>query len=260
MANIETVKSFWDNRPCNIRHSTKEFGTKEYFEEVAKRKYFVEPHILQFAEFDKWQNKNVLEIGCGIGTAAVDFVTNKANYTGVDISEKSIEIAKKRFDLYNLKGNLISHDCEKLTEVVNVSGDKKFDLVYSFGVIHHTPNPKNIIKEIKKLIKEDGELRIMLYAKNSWKNFMIEFGYDQPEAQNGCPIAYTYNEDDVKNLLEGFEVTSITQDHIFPYVVEKYINYEYEFQPWFKAMPIEMFHQLEKKLGWHMLIKAKPIF
>jgi hypothetical protein len=61
-------------------------------------------------------------------------------------------------------------------------------------------------------------------------------------------------------LLKGqFEATDIGQDHIWPFVVEKYIKYEYELQPWFKAMPPEMFDGLQKHLGWHMLIKAKPV-
>ena len=53
---------------------------------------------------------------------------------------------------------------------------------------------------------------------------MIEVGFDQPEAQSGCPIALTYTHDDVLTLLDaaGFSVVSITQEHIFPYVIEKY--------------------------------------
>ena len=89
---------------------------------------------------------------------------------------------------------------------------------------------------------------------------MIEGGFDQPEAQRGCPIATTYTEDMVRDLYKGlFEVTSISQAHIFPFVIEKYVNYEYELQPWFKAMPREMFAALERRLGWHMLITAKPL-
>ena len=97
----------------------------------------------------------------------------------------------------------------------------------------------------------------MLYAKNSWKDIMIEAGIDQPEAQFGCPIANTYSHKEIRQILNDFEIISISQEHIFPYVIEKYVKYEYELQPWFKAMPKEMFRALEKRLGWHTLIAAR---
>lgn len=86
---------------------------------------------------------------------------------------------------------------------------------------------------------------------------MIEAGFDQPEAQSGCPVAFTYTTDDVKRLLEGYEVLDIKQDHIFPFVIEKYVKYEYEVVPWFSSMPKELFAALEKSLGWHLLITAR---
>lgn len=61
---MEKIYNYWNSSPCNIKHSTKEIGTKEYFDEVEHKKYFVEPHILTFADFAKWKNKKVLEIGC----------------------------------------------------------------------------------------------------------------------------------------------------------------------------------------------------
>ncbi len=70
---IGTVREYWDRRPCNIRHSNKKKNTKEYFDEVEKKKYYVEPHIPKFTEFNKYKGKKVLEIGCGIGTDSINF-------------------------------------------------------------------------------------------------------------------------------------------------------------------------------------------
>ena len=256
-ATIEDVAAYWNSRPCNIRHSTKAVGTREYFNDVEARKYFVEPHIPGFAQFERWKGKRVLEVGCGLGTDAVNFVRAGAIYSAIDLSEKSLELARKRFEVFGLQGDLRAYDAERLSEAVPAH---EFDLVYSFGVLHHTPSPEKVIREMRKVIKPSGEIRLMLYAKNSWKNFMIEGGWDQPEAQSGCPVAFTYTRDEVRALLAqgGFEAIKIWQDHIFPYVTDKYIKYEYEPQPWFREMPKEMFSFLQKKLGWHTLIVGKP--
>jgi len=253
-ATIEEVKKFWNDRPCNIKHSSKEIGTLDYFNEVTKKKFFVENHILHFTKFPRWEDKKVLEIGCGLGTVGINFPFNGADYTGVELSEESLEIAKQRFSLYNQQGRFYLGNAEELSSFVPV---ETYDLIYSFGVIHHSPHPEKIVSEIKKYMNEDSVLKIMLYAKDSWKNYMIEAGLDQPEAQYGCPIANTYTKEDVVELLDGYEVLSIEQDHIFPYQIEPYKKGEYVKQPWFDVMPPEMFRSLEKNLGWHLLITAK---
>ena len=253
---IQTVQSFWNARPCNIRHSTQPIGTKEYFDEVEKRKYFVEPHIPGFAQFERWRGKKVLEVGCGIGTDTISFARAGANVTAVDLSDESLKLAKQRAKIFGLDDKICFYqaNAEELSLRVPIEA---YDLVYSFGVIHHTPNPSQAIAQIKRYMSAASELRLMLYAKNSWKNIMIEANYDQPEAQTGCPIAFTYTADQVKSLLAGFNVLEIRQDHIFPFVVEKYVKYEYEIVPWFASMPKDMFAALEKSLGWHMLITAR---
>ncbi len=253
-AELDDVRDYWNRRPCNIRHSTAEIGTREYFDQVEARKYMVEPHIPAFADFENWRGKRVLEIGCGLGTDATNFARAGADYTGFELSSASLELTKKRFDVFGLKGTFYLGNAEQLADVVPA---QKFDLIYSFGVIHHTPNPANVIEQAKSYLTPDSEFRLMLYAKNSWKAAMIDAGFDQPEAQSGCPIAFTYTPDEVRALMTGYDVTAIDQDHIFPYVIEKYLKYEYELQPWFATMPKEMFRALEQHFGWHLLIKGR---
>src|SRR5258708_18541766 len=93
---IRRVEEYWNARPCNIRHSRQPVGSRAYFDEVEERKYSVESHIPAFAEFPRWRGRRVLEIGCGIGTDTVSFARNGARVTSVDLSEKSLELARQR--------------------------------------------------------------------------------------------------------------------------------------------------------------------
>jgi len=254
---IATVQEYWDNRPCNIRHSKKELGSKDYFDEVEKRKYFVEPHIPKFAQFEMWSGKRVLEVGCGIGTDAINFVRAGANYTGIDVSQKSLDLTQRRLEVFGLNGRLLHANVEELSS--HLSGET-FDLIYSFGVLHHTPSSSSALKQLIALSHAGTELRIMVYASRSWKAALIDAGLEQPEAQAGCPIANTYSREEISALLEseGFSVIDVNQDHIFPYQVEPYKNHEYILEQHFAAMAPGFFASLEKVLGWHLLVKAIP--
>ena len=104
-------------------------------------------------------------------------------------------------------------------------------------MIHHSPHPEKILSEIKKYMNENSVLKIMLYAKDSWKNYMIDSGLDQPEDQYGCPIANTYTKQDVIELLDDMRFSPSIRIHIFPYQIEQYKRGEYVKQPWFESMP-----------------------
>ena len=188
-ADLNAVRDYWNRRPCNLRHSQAEIGSKAYFDQVEARKYMVEPHIPAFADFACWKGKRVLEIGCGLGTDATNFARAGADYTGFELSSASLELTKKRFAIFGLKGTFYLGNAEELNDIIPW---QKFDLIYSFGVIHHTLNPDRVIEAAKNYLDSGAEFRLMLYAKHSWKAAMIDAGMDQPEAQSGCPIAFTY--------------------------------------------------------------------
>lgn len=252
---LNKVRDYWNARPCNIRHSKSPIGTKEYFDEVEARRYANEPHNFTFPEFERWKGKRVLEIGCGIGTDAVNFARAGAKYTGIDLSSESLALARKRFEVFGLEGEFFEYNAEEL----NLAFDphEKFDLIYSFGVIHHAPRPERVVANLPKLLAKDGEVKVMLYAKNSWKNILIDAGWDQPEAQDNCPQAVTYTHAEARELFKEFDTVHIDQDFIFPWNIEHYVKYEYVKQPWFEAMPPELFKIMEKALGWHLMITAK---
>src|SRR4029450_3521843 len=147
---VEDVQRYWDARPCNIRHSPKPVGSKEYFDEVEARKYLVEPHIPAFAEFDRWSGKRVLEVGCGIGTDSINFARAGAELTAVELSSESLRIAEQRADVMRVADRIrfVQANAEELTSALD---NQPYDLVYSFGVVHHTPHPERALAEMRNL-------------------------------------------------------------------------------------------------------------
>src|SRR5438105_9878392 len=119
---VEKVREYWNRRPCNIRHSAREVGSKEYFDEVEQRKYFVEPHIPGFAEFERWRGKRVLEIGCGIGTDTINFARHGADVTVAELSDDSVDVARKRAQVFGLSDRIAFHqgNAEELGRFVPV--------------------------------------------------------------------------------------------------------------------------------------------
>jgi 2-polyprenyl-3-methyl-5-hydroxy-6-metoxy-1,4-benzoquinol methylase len=265
---IETVRNYWNARPCNIRHSSSTVGSSQYFDEVEARKYRVEPHIPLFAEFEKWYGKKVLEIGCGIGTDTINFARAGAHVTAVDLSTESLALAKKRAEIFGLDNiTLLNADAEKLCDYVPV---ERYDLIYSFGVIHHTPNPENVINQIHKYMDKESLFKIMVYHRTSWKVLwmVMKYGLNRgktiddliarhSEAENGCPVTYSYTVNTIKTLLDGFEIIDTSIEHIFPYSIPEYKNYLYRKVWYFRYLPDAVFRWMERRWGWHLCVTAR---
>ena len=127
------------------------------------------------------------------------------------------------------------------------------------------------MEELKAYCKPETELRLMLYSKWSWKVIWILLVYgkgaiwrsdelvrEYSEAQTGSPVTYYYSFRGVRWLLRDYRVMDIHKDHIFPYRIDKYVNYEYEWVWYFRWLPTPWFAWLERRLGWHTMITALP--
>ena len=255
---VDKIKQYWNTQPCNVKHSLSEPGTEQYWNEVTERRFYVEPHLRDFASFHLWRGKRVLEIGSGIGSDAVEFARHGAEYVGIDLSAESVAMSQQRFELFELTGEFHVMDGADTESMAKLG---KFDLVYSCGVLHHYPDMGTCLDNIRDALVPNGEFRMLVYAKNSWKYAMIQKGLDQFEAQAGCPYAKAYTKEEIYQLLDNrqLEVLRIRQDHNFMYNVPKYRQGEYELEPWFAAMPEEMRAAIKEYLGWHLLVKARKI-
>ncbi|MFX0137112.1 MAG: class I SAM-dependent methyltransferase [Candidatus Hodarchaeota archaeon] len=166
---IVDVKAYWNANPCQSSLSNQQ-ERKKYFEEISYRRFNGrEWHIPIIAKFEEFKNKDILEIGCGTGTDGFEFAKNGARYVGIDLTPNSIKLAKERFKLFNVEGKF---------EIVNAEEtlpfpDNSFDHIYSFGVIHHTPNSEAIVNEMYRVLRPGGTFNVMLYNRSSI-NYYIE--------------------------------------------------------------------------------------
>jgi len=274
MTDIDKVAKYWNARPCNVRHSSKVVGSVEYFDEVEAKRYFVEPHNPEFAEFSRWTGKRVLEIGCGIGTDTINFARYGAIVTAIDLSEASVTIARQRAQVFGLQGSIeiIQGSAEDLDSIL--CDDEKFDLIYSFGVIHHTPNPDKVFAQIAKHLAPGGEFRVMVYNKLSWRVLEILMQEKHPlkhlrnidrliaeysEAQQGCPVTLAYTPAGFFRTLEShdLQVTDVKIRHIFPWKIDKYVKGQYDLKTLWKLVPKPIFNLLQNTIGWHLCYTAK---
>lgn len=263
---ITDVRKYWDSRPCNVKHSAKPVGTREYWDEVERRKYFVEPHIPSFAQFTRWHGRTVLEVGCGLGTDTINFARAGAVVTAIDLSPVSVSMAQQRMTTYGYDIDICVGDMERL-EIP----ERAYDLVYCFGALHHTPRPELALEQFKRYMGPSSELRIMVYNRGSYKVLKILADNDwdfenvdalvreNSEAQTGCPVTHTFTRDILETFLRvhGYEVMSIDIEHIFRYDVEAYKRYEYMNAPEWHDVPFPLFRKLEKTIGWHLLVTAR---
>src|SRR4030095_4555668 len=156
----ERVRLFWQEHPCGTKFADAPPGSRRFYELVEQHRYSKEWHIPVAADFASTKGLRVLEIGCGLGTDGAQFAQAGADYTGIDLTDAAIELARKRFELFNLSGTFQTDDAERLS-----FPNESFDLVYSHGVLHHTPDIKAAIAEIHRVLRSGGRAEVMLYHR-----------------------------------------------------------------------------------------------
>lgn len=168
-ADVNEVRNFWDANPCQASLSDAE-DRRKYFQEISDKRYGGrEWHVPAVADFGAFRGKDVLEIGCGIATDGLEFAKNGANYFGADLTPHAIDMAKERFGLFQMPGRFEVANAEEGLPFPNCS----FDHIYSFGVIHHSPSPEKVVREIHRVLRKGGTVTVMLYNRSSI-NYYLE--------------------------------------------------------------------------------------
>ena len=159
----QDVHDFWNSKACGTWEIDKEKFSKEYFEEIEETRYRLHPEIHPFAGFQKAKGLKVLEVGVGAGTDFLQWVRAGAEAYGMDLTEEAIAHVEHRLNLYGLQAAEL-----KVADSENIPyPDNFFDVVYSWGVIHHTPDTEKAMDEIVRVCKPGGEVKVMIYHRHS---------------------------------------------------------------------------------------------
>jgi len=164
----EAVQEFWNEKPCDSDVSSQAHGDKSYYEEIEQDRYSRQGHINLIMDWLSWDGKQVLEVGTGVGTDARNLIRRGSVYQGINVDQGSVDATSRALEVYGLPGNVTQCSATEL-----VFPDNSFDVVYSFGVLHHIPDVESAVSEITRVLKPGGELLIMVYNRSSI-NYRLE--------------------------------------------------------------------------------------
>lgn len=171
----EKTKKYWEEEVCGSRYGDREDDRIRYFQKIEQWRYNLEPDICDFAEFKQYRGKCILEIGVGAGTDFMNWVRNQANAVGIDFSESAIKLVKQRLFLEGINAGH-SKLCLADAEAIPFK-DNAFELVYAWGVLHHTPDIGKAVREIYRVLKPSGVIKVMIYHIPSWTGWMLWFRF-----------------------------------------------------------------------------------
>jgi SAM-dependent methyltransferase len=166
------VHDYWQESPCGKIYATGESEIAR-LDAHALSRYTLEPYIADFARFSDGRDRDVLEVGVGMGADHIEWAkSGPASLTGVDLTSNAVDYTKRRLDIYGFTSHVVVADAENLP-----FSDNSFDLVYSWGVLHHTPDTRRAIREVHRVLRPGGTARIMIYHSRSLIGYMLYARY-----------------------------------------------------------------------------------
>jgi ubiquinone/menaquinone biosynthesis C-methylase UbiE len=252
----------WSANPCGASvASDAEFGSREYFDAIEEYRYEESPWMKQAIGFEGYAGKRLLEVGVGTGTDLLQFARGSARVTGVDLTPRSIEIARRRFEVYGFAGEFAIGDAEGLG-----FPDLSFDVVYSFGVLHHTPDTESAVREIHRVLRPGGRAIVMLYYRRSlyyWGSLVLKHGllggelfkasmaevmsrHVEYSDTEGRPLVKAYSRREARRMFREFRKCDMQVNQLT----------RRDLRPFGHLLPETLFQRLARNFGWNLLITA----
>ncbi|UJB69469.1 class I SAM-dependent methyltransferase [Acaryochloris sp. 'Moss Beach'] len=260
------TQGHWSEDPCGSNYSDKDVFSKSYFNEIERHRYSTHPWLKKDIDSLDLESKKVLEIGYGMGTDHLSMARKGGVMYGIDLTPKNYEATSLRLEINNLESKLLTGDAEILPYE-----DGEFDFVYSFGVIHHSPNTSTIISEIFRVLKPGGKCYITVYHKNSvffwWTTYFYKFlicrGYETRSLQeqlslieypndNENIVVKLYSRKEFESLFADFSSTFSYVRHLLPIDIAFLSGF------WRNpTLPKKILNFLGNWFGWYVVVQAE---
>jgi SAM-dependent methyltransferase len=260
----ERAREQWSEDPCGAVYGREqEFGTREFFDAVERHRYSeYAPWMPAVMGFNDFARARLLEVGCGMGTDLLQFARGGAKVTGVDLTPRSIEISRQHLAVYEQGGDFAISDGESLP-----FADESFDVVYSNGVLHHTPDTAGAVREVHRVLRPGGQARVMLYHRGSaayWGDIILRHGvlhgellkhspedimskYVEFNESGGRPLVKVYSRREARQLFSMFREVRVQVEQLTR--AELYL--------FGRIVPETIFRGLQRSIGWNVIITAK---
>lgn len=261
----QRAREQWSRDPAGAIYGRgHEFGTREFFDTVERHRYMeYAPWMPEVMGFNEFKGARLLEVGCGMGTDLLQFARGGARVTGIDLTPRSIEISRRHFEIYGQSGDFAISDCEKLP-----FKSESFDVVYSNGVLHHTPDTAGAVREVHRVLRRGGQARVMLYHRGSinyWGEIILRHGllrgellrgrsaeeimsrYVEVNEGGGCPLVKVYSRKQARKLFPMFRDVSVEIEQLTR--PELYI--------FGRIIPEGLFRFLRQTVGGNVIISAR---
>ena len=261
----QRAREQWTRDPAGAVYGrAHEFGTRDFFDEVERHRYEeYAPWMRDVMGFDQFAGKRLLEVGCGMGTDLLQFASGGAKVTGVDLTPRSVQTSRHHLELCGQTGDFALNDAERLP-----FADESFDVVYSNGVLHHTPDTAGAVREIHRVLRPGGLARVMLYYRHSW-NYWVEITlhrgllrgqllrgktaadimsrYVEVNEGEGRPLVKVYSRRQARELFSMFtevktEVRQLTKGDFY------FLG---------RLIPQSVLNMLGRRIGWNVIISAR---
>lgn len=247
----EAIRAYWNEHIHDLEIATEPVGTAGFFQELEAYRFDKLDYLPELVRFDTYAGKRVLEVGCGVGIDLARFAQAGAIVTGVDLAERSIQLARRNFKHQGLAGEL---------EVMNGEAlefpEGRFDLVYAHGVLQYTMDPPRMVEEIHRVLEGQGRAILGVYNRRSWLHWISRLTGVALEHED-APVMRKWSRDELVSLLEPFGQVEIVPER-FPVRTElhsgwKSVAYNELFVRLFQMLP----RSWVRPMGWHLIAFAR---